>query len=184
MPQLDVPNDRRAAPTIVTTSVPVEPSVHTVPVSGLDDLMPEPPVDQHLGTGGLVSDYDDSDQPTMVIDDEGDDTPTMVYEEEPRHPICMLRRVSTGENMRVENYPATVGRGSDAALRVSGNRYVGRIHARISERGGQLYVADQGSANHTYLNGMVLSPYEDVQLSDGDVLSLAKEEFRVTITKG
>lgn len=127
------------------------------------------------------AEYDPDDIPTAVCSDEAedDDAPTLVFQEEGL-PACTLTRSSTGEEYRL-SLPATLGRGVSATVRILGNPYIGRIHARITEDDGCVLVRDEGSANRTYVNGTALQPYEDARLFEGDVLTLAREDFKVAI---
>ena len=188
MPEPDLMPTSTPAPTHepvtnpVPTFIPERPTtepVKTVKISSLDDFAPAPELDTGMEWDKTDAGVPEDDFPTSVYDDE-DDAPTMVYGDETPHPTCTITRLSTGETLSVP-YPATLGRGSAAAVRITGNRFIGRVHASVSERDGQLYVTDEGSANHTLLNGEMLPPHEERPLSDGDVLSLAKEEFTVSI---
>jgi len=49
---------------------------------------------------------------------------------------------------------------------------IGRHHARIEHRGGDFYIMDLGSVNHTLLNGQILTPNQYYQLADGMELTL------------
>lgn len=44
---------------------------------------------------------------------------------------------------------------------------IGRQHARIERRGGDLFVIDLGSVNHTMVNGQIMVPNQPYQLQDG-----------------
>lgn len=122
----------------------------------------------------------DDDPAEILIDD--DDEVAMVYEDEPTITYA-LNRVATGEQLQLE-LPCTVGRGSMADVRVGGNPYIGRVHVRLFSSDGALCAEDEGSANHTYLNGSRLTPGMPVSVVDGDTLTLAKEDFIVVCTKG
>ncbi len=124
--------------------------------------------------------YSADDAPTTVYD-EDDDALTMVYEEVKARPICKFTRTSTGDVISCDTLPMTLGRGSMADVRITGNPYVGRKHVRVTERDGEFYVEDLGSANHTYVNGVQIASGELTPIHDGDVIALGKEELTVTI---
>lgn len=140
-----------------------------------------------FGTG--MDDWDKTDAgipddaPTTIYDDDEDDLDalTMVYdeEEEPKK-VFVLTRQESGERYVLE-LPATLGRGTKASVRIAGNPFIGRVHASVFERDGELYVNDEGSANHTFVNGTMLTKGNPVKLAEGDTLRLAKEDFAVTI---
>ena len=155
--------------------------VKTVRISTIDDFMPAPELDTGTEWDKTDAGVPEDDFPTSVYEEDDDDAPTMIYGDEPTPLTCTITRMSDGESFTIP-YPATLGRGSMASVRIPGNRFIGRVHASVKERDGQLYVTDEGSANHTYLNGEMIPAHEERPLSDGDVLSLAKEEFAVSIS--
>ncbi len=60
---------------------------------------------------------------------------------------------------------------------ISDNNSVSRAHAKIKVRAGRCYIADLGSTNCTYVNGLKLSPNQEVILSKGDKIKISDEEF-------
>ena len=60
---------------------------------------------------------------------------------------------------------------------VANNNAVSRIHADIITRNNCYFVKDENSTNGTYVNGNRLSPNEEVQVFDGDIITFANEEF-------
>lgn len=60
---------------------------------------------------------------------------------------------------------------------ISDNNSVSRAHAKIKVRAGRCYIADLGSTNCTYVNGVKLSPNQEVILSKGDKIKISDEEF-------
>lgn len=60
---------------------------------------------------------------------------------------------------------------------ISDNNSVSRSHAKIKVRAGRCYIADLGSTNCTYVNGVKLSPNQEVILSKGDKIKISDEEF-------
>ena len=60
---------------------------------------------------------------------------------------------------------------------ISDNNSVSRAHAKIKVRAGRCYIADLGSTNCTFVNGVKLSPNQEVILSKGDVIKISDEEF-------
>ena len=108
-------------------------------------------------------------------DENADALVTMVYDESAQ-PSYSLESLSTGDVVALE-LPASVGRGSAADVRVSGDLGVSRVHVRLDVVDGQVMVADQHSANGTWINGTRLNPGEQRPLEDGDTLCLAREEF-------
>lgn len=60
---------------------------------------------------------------------------------------------------------------------ISDNNSISRAHAKIKVRAGRCYIADLGSTNCTYVNGVKLSPNQEVILSKGDKIKISDEEF-------
>ena len=60
---------------------------------------------------------------------------------------------------------------------ISDNNSISRAHAKIKVRAGRCYISDLGSTNCTYVNGVKLSPNQEVILSKGDKIKISDEEF-------
>ena len=60
---------------------------------------------------------------------------------------------------------------------ISDNNSISRAHAKIKVRAGRCYISDLGSTNCTYVNGVNLSPNQEVILSKGDKIKISDEEF-------
>jgi hypothetical protein len=58
---------------------------------------------------------------------------------------------------------------------------VSRLHAVLKLIHEQIIIMDLGSSNGTYLNGSRLTPYVEMPLSHGDVISLGKLKIQVLI---
>lgn len=66
-------------------------------------------------------------------------------------------------------------------LCISDNSNISRTHADIFESAGQLYICDNNSTNHTYVNEEMVMPGEHKPLNSGDKIKLADEEFEIKI---
>jgi len=60
---------------------------------------------------------------------------------------------------------------------VADNSAVSRSHANIIKKGSEYYVVDMNSTNHSFINGMILTPQTECRINNGDTLSLGDEEF-------
>ncbi|MDW8227707.1 MAG: FHA domain-containing protein [Anaerolineales bacterium] len=58
---------------------------------------------------------------------------------------------------------------------------VSRLHCAIKLIQGQVYVVDLGSSNGTYLNGMRLTPYTEMPVTDGDIIYLGQLKIQLLI---
>ena len=65
----------------------------------------------------------------------------------------------------------------DVDINLPENLHVGHLHASIVRVGSGFAVVDNKSANHTFLNGRQLAPYEQNPLKNGDIITFADEEF-------
>lgn len=59
---------------------------------------------------------------------------------------------------------------------------VSREHCLITRLNNKYFVQDLNSVNHTLVNGIMIPPYELMELQDNDILSVADIEFRITYT--
>jgi pSer/pThr/pTyr-binding forkhead associated (FHA) protein len=57
-----------------------------------------------------------------------------------------------GQSFAVEG-DSTIGRGGGCAVPLTFDTFVSQVHARASDRNGELWVEDVGSTNGTYVNG-------------------------------
>lgn len=74
----------------------------------------------------------------------------------------------------------TLGKKADIVdVAITFNRMISRKHCTIVFNNGKLYIADEGSANGTYINGMKLIPHQYAEFKRGDIIKLANSEFQV-----
>jgi hypothetical protein len=74
-----------------------------------------------------------------------------------------------GKAFVIQNFPALIGRGSDAAIRLDGDMGVSRKHAEIYEQDGVLRIQDLKSTHGTLINGVQivekgLEPGDQIQV--------------------
>lgn len=60
---------------------------------------------------------------------------------------------------------------------IGDNSNISRSHADIIERGNRVFICDNNSTNHTYVNDMMISPGEEKEIRMDDRIRLADEEF-------
>ncbi len=70
-----------------------------------------------------------------------------------------------------------IGRVEEADFSLPDRRDISRRHACIQYVGGNFFLTDLHSVNHTFLNGQQLMPNEKYVLNDGDEIVLAKEQM-------
>jgi len=98
----------------------------------------------------------------------------------------MLQLLYSGQNGRVVfevgSSDFLIGRNAEAADGVISeelSRAVSRKHCLITRMQNKYFVQDLESVNHTLVNGIMIPPYELMELEHNDILSIADLEFRV-----
>lgn len=128
----------------------------------------------------------DEDQPTLYA---GPISPKSVEKETLRDtpvPIVVtkgpsIKRLFTGEEVLISKPIFCIGRKDDVDYPVTHNPAISRKHAEIISRNGRYYIRDLGAKNRTYVNGKLLPAKSESQLSSGDVIKLANEDFLVKL---
>lgn len=91
--------------------------------------------------------------------------------------VSVLQRVSTGEQIVLEEGNLTIGKSSERAdYAIRGNTTISRIHAEIRKTGDEYEIVDRGSSNGTFVNGERVSGSGTV-LKNQDKIRLSNEEF-------
>lgn len=115
---------------------------------------------------------------TTVLNEGGGET--TVLGTPAQGPVKVISRVRTGEQIQVNRPEFLLGKERRRVdYCVSDNNSVSRVHAKLFNNGGQLFIMDMNATNGTFVNGTKLSPNQEVRLSAGDKFKLADEEFIV-----
>lgn len=121
---------------------------------------------------GSIEEDDDDDVATSYLDE---DELGISSEKE-----FELYYVKTGVNLKVDTKGVIIGRSPKKVdFLIRGNSNIGRVHCNLYVKDGVLMVHDFDSLNGTFVNNTKVHSSEDVRLSEGDMLILADEEFRV-----
>ena len=115
---------------------------------------------------------------TTVLTDAPGGTTVLGYDEgsEVRYPYLVRER--TGEKITINKPSFRLGKEKQYCdYFVSDNSAISRSHADIIERKGRYFVMDRNSTNHTYVDGRVIRPEQEVELFNGTTLRLANENF-------
>lgn len=127
---------------------------------------------------------DQQDFGETVYMDEDAEAPTEFEEEKKIRQGFVLYRCSTQETFEIKGDVVRVGRSpSISEICISGNRGVGRVHAVLYVRGGQVYILDNNSKNKTYVDGKELKPDQPVMLLSGSKIRLGTEELEFRISR-
>lgn len=141
--------------------------------------------DKDEATALLVE--DDDEVTSLLIDDEAtsllsDDEPTSLLSEGPQITYPYLIRKSSFDRTDINKPVFRIGKErSYVDCFVANNNAISRIHADIITKNNSFFVKDENSTNGTYVNGNRLSPKEEVQVFDGDIITFANEEFEFHI---
>lgn len=81
--------------------------------------------------------------------------------------------------IRLDDLPLTIGKMTGRVDYVISDSTVSKIHARIEERNGAIYVEDLNSTNGTLRNGSMIGMNEPVLLQVGDELTIGRVNLRV-----
>lgn len=116
---------------------------------------------------------------------EGDDGETFIIgaEQNITQPEFILYRHETGESFRICEEVTRIGRSTSVAeICITGNRGIGRVHALVYLRNGEVFIEDNNSKNHTYIDGIRLEPGQPpVKLTHGSKIRLGDEELEFYI---
>ena len=133
----------------------------------------------------ILEEYDNNEPTSLLVEDEDeatsllvDDEPTSLLSEGPQITYPYLIRKSSFDRTDINKPVFRIGKErSYVDCFVANNNAVSRIHADIITRNNCYFVKDENSTNGTYVNGNRLSPNEEVQVFDGDIITFANEEF-------
>lgn len=91
---------------------------------------------------------------------------------------AQLVNLQTNDIVTIHKQPFHIGRAISYVDYCITDPAVSRMHCTLCRRDGLWYVADRGSTNHTYINGLMLKLNTDYRLNHGDELMLARVRFR------
>ena len=88
-----------------------------------------------------------------------------------------MYRINGELAVRIDRLPFVIGKKKDEVDYVLGDCSASRLHARILEENGCIFVEDLNSTNGTFKNGLRMQPYEKRRLEKDDELRFGKEEY-------
>lgn len=145
-------------------------------------VAPPAPPKLNMGGGTILSGAAPAPAaPQPSSEEEWEGTVSLDYSDE--HTVFMDAPLQFGptlihQNRRIDlaKLPFSIGK-TGCSLNLN-NPKVSRLHATIFQEGGTYYIRDEGSTNHTYVDGTILPPYTPYQLAQGATILLANEELR------
>lgn len=130
-------------------------------------------LNEEEATGLLQDDY-----ATGLLDEEGTGLLSEEITGQYNKHFPSLVRESTGETITINKPVFRLGAlESSVDYCVLGNGTVSRRHANIVARSGGYYVVDLNSKNKTLINDVPIEPQVEIELKDGDRVSLSNEGF-------
>lgn len=103
---------------------------------------------------------------------------TILLSEELMQERC-LKGVVNGEELEIplKHFPLTLGKLAHFCDYVIPDNTVSRMHARLEQRNGRIYISDLNSTNGTIRNGDMLGIHEEVAMEPGDQIVLGRVCF-------
>lgn len=91
--------------------------------------------------------------------------------------FCLIRK-SNNEKITINKPEFVIGKERRRVdYCISDNNSVSRAHAKVRVRSSKCYITDLGSTNCTYVNGVKLSPNQEIELKSGDKIKISDVEF-------
>lgn len=119
----------------------------------------------------------DENEETGLLEDENEEGTDILQEDSQTH-FPILYRVLTEENISINKPVFRIGKEkSYVDYFVSNNSAISRSHADIITREQKCYIMDLNSKNKTYVNNQQVPAQQEIEVSNGDCLKLANEEF-------
>ena len=95
-----------------------------------------------------------------------------------------ITRVKNGQKVRINKDLFRIGRSGEVAdFYIGDNNQIGREHAFIIKADNSIFIKDNNSRNHTYVNNVMVQAGERVELKNGDEIRLANEVFAIDIER-
>lgn len=81
------------------------------------------------------------------------------------------------DDIVINEYPFTIGKTSGKVDEIIKDKSVSRIHVRIDNEAGSFTIEDLNSRNGTFVNGERLNPYDKIEISIGDKITIASLDY-------
>ena len=166
----------------VLESIPAAESVNTLKFDSKEELEIAPEE-----TATETAEEETTEEPEEELEEEIPEVPT--EEPETADDDDLVRSLNVdrtrGVLLRRKNQAAYVleqpeiriGKSAANDICINDNPAVSRVHAIISQFDGDYVIQDNGSTNHTFVNGIILNGSQEKPLADGDRILLGNEEF-------
>lgn len=137
---------------------------------------------QHYHPSMALQPDDDLGTTLLAKEDEGT---TLLSEDEGTTLLqssisAFLIRKKTGDTVTINRDMFRIGKDLSSDYVIADNNAISRKHATVYRSGSVFYISDDGSKNHTYVNGMIIIDGQ-AELHNGDIVKLANDEFEFFI---
>ena len=123
-----------------------------------------------------------SDNPSIVEDESSAPTVFLTNNNYVAYLYPKLLRKKTNETVYISKSAYRIGKEkSNVDYCISNNSAISRLHAIIYCKEGRYYIVDTLSTNHTFVNGKIITSNQNYELLNGDIITLANEDFEFTI---
>lgn len=93
-----------------------------------------------------------------------------------------LIRKKTGERIQIDKPVFRLGKeNSYVDYFIGDNSAISRSHANIITKENKYYIIDTNSTNHTFIEGQMIPPNRETEITSGQMIKLANEEFEFHI---
>ena len=147
-----------------------EPVLESIPVAeSVDALKAEP----------KEADEPVDSEEVIVVEDLSDQTPDEETAEVGEDEVVMasIVRRSNHQAFDICSGENHIGKSSANEICIDDNAAISRVHAVITSKDGKFSIRDNGSTNHTFVNGVLLQGDAERNLSGGDRILLGNEEL-------
>ena len=98
---------------------------------------------------------------------------------------CLKASPSANNGVISLNKIPSIGKSKTKAdYAIENNTAISRVHCIIVQKDGVNYIKDNGSTNHTFINGIQLEPGKEVLLKNKTIIRMGDEEFIFLLRKG
>ncbi len=158
---------------------PAESPLGRIDIPGMEAAIPF----QNVEIDKRRVDMQDFGETVFLDGDDDEETYIIGAKQNTVQPEFILYRHGTGESYRISEEVTRIGRSTSIAeICITGNRGIGRVHALLYLRNGEVFIEDNNSKNHTYVDGMKLEPGQSpVKLVHGSKIRLGDEELEFAV---
>lgn len=174
----------RAAPIAQATpaaQMPPQPVAAPVPQPVAQPVVPQAPAQQPAYVprqtfGGQAANFGET---TVLAGGTIGETTVLTAANNPAQLVVPhLIRKKNNENISLNKPVFRVGKErSYVDYFIGDNTAISRSHANFITRDGKYFVVDTNSTNHTFVNGVMIQSNVETEISQGDMIRLANEEF-------